>query len=49
MDRVKAEMASLMKRPSKAEYDIGVFATDLQNFAHEQRDKYVRLCGSFYF
>ncbi|VDK80029.1 unnamed protein product [Onchocerca ochengi] len=43
MDRIKAEMVSLLKRPSKVDYDIDNFATDLQNFAREQRDRYIRL------
>ncbi|KAM3718343.1 Kinesin-like protein KIF2A [Dirofilaria immitis] len=42
-ERIKAEMASLLKRPSKIDYDIDAFATDLQNFAREQRDRYIRL------
>lgn len=45
MERTKAEMASLLKRPSKVDYDIDAFATDLQNFAREQRDRYMRLYG----
>ncbi|KAK6103890.1 Kinesin motor domain family protein [Brugia pahangi] len=43
MERTKAEMASLLKRPSKVDYDIDAFATDLQNFARDQRDRYMRL------
>uniref|UniRef100_A0A0R3RWU4 Kinesin-like protein n=1 Tax=Elaeophora elaphi TaxID=1147741 RepID=A0A0R3RWU4_9BILA len=43
MERTKAEMASLLKRPSKVDYDIDAFATDLQNFARAQRDRYMRL------
>ncbi|VDK72294.1 unnamed protein product [Litomosoides sigmodontis] len=43
VERIKAEMASLLKRPSKVDYDIDTFATDLQNFAREQRDRYIRL------
>uniref|UniRef100_A0A1I7VL89 Kinesin-like protein n=1 Tax=Loa loa TaxID=7209 RepID=A0A1I7VL89_LOALO len=43
MERTKAEMALLLKRPSKVDYDIDAFATDLQNFAREQRDRYIRL------
>ncbi|CAG9533719.1 unnamed protein product [Cercopithifilaria johnstoni] len=46
VERAKAEMASLLKRPSKVDYDIDAFAIDLQNFAREQRDKYIRLCDN---
>ncbi|VDK51375.1 unnamed protein product [Gongylonema pulchrum] len=38
-------MALLLKRPSKLDYDIDSFATDLQRFAREQRDRYVLLYG----
>ncbi|VBB27498.1 unnamed protein product [Acanthocheilonema viteae] len=43
IERTKTEMASLLKRPSKVDYDIDAFAIDLQNFAREQRDRYIRL------
>lgn len=46
MERTKAEMAILLKRPSKVDYDIDAFAIDLQNFAREQRDRYIRLYGN---
>lgn len=43
------EMSVLLKRPSKVDYDIDAFAIDLQNFARDQRDRYIRLYGQLYF
>lgn len=45
MDRLKAEMAALLRRPSKANYDVEAFANDLQRLAKQIRDRVDRLLG----
>ncbi|KHN86425.1 Kinesin-like protein KIF2A [Toxocara canis] len=42
-DHSKAQLAALLNRSSRVDYDMELFASDLMQYAAQQRDRYIRL------
>ncbi|VDM24566.1 unnamed protein product [Toxocara canis] len=47
-DHSKAQLAALLNRSSRVDYDMELFASDLMQYAAQQRDRYIRLYGGYF-